>query len=67
MEMREGQYQSTVSVDLTSRRYVDIGIAVLNEAGAGINVELIQPSELGLIGVPNPRILAERLCTFAGE
>jgi len=56
-----------VSVDLASRRYADIGIAVLRDRGSEIKVELITPSSLGLKGVPDARALALKLCTLAKE
>lgn len=58
---------ATVSVDLASRKYVDIGIAVLIDIVSAINVELIWPSELGLTGVPDAQILAGKLIKLAED
>lgn len=58
---------TTVSVDLASRRYSDIGIAVLSDGGSWIGVKFISPSELGLTGVPDARILANKLSALALE
>src|SRR4030042_2987067 len=52
---------ATLSVDLASRKYADIGIAVLTDTESAIYVELIRPAELGLTGVPHARLLAGRL------
>jgi hypothetical protein len=56
---------ATVSVDLASRKYADIGIAILIDTVSGINVELIRPSELGLTGVPDAQILTGKLIDLA--
>lgn len=54
-----------VSVDLASRRYTDIGIAVLKDGRSKIDVELIPPPNLNLVGVPDACMLAMKLCTLA--
>lgn len=56
---------TTISVDLAAARYDDIGIAVLSDAESEIDIELIQPGELGLTGVPDSRMLATRLSELA--
>ncbi len=58
---------ATISVDLASRKYPDIGIAVLTNAESDIYVELIRPVELGLTGVPNAKLLAGRLIKLAED
>jgi hypothetical protein len=39
-----------LSIDLASRRYRDIGVAVLRQLESTVEVELIQPHERGLSG-----------------
>ena len=53
---------SVVSIDLASRRYRDIGIAVLRGTPRDVRVELVQPHERGLKGIPDVHELV-RLCT----
>ena len=51
-----------VSVDLASRRYRDIGIAILKGVPTSVRVELVQPHEQGLNGTPDVHRFV-RLCT----
>jgi len=52
---------TVVSVDLASRRYRDIGIAVLTGTPTSVRVELVQPHERGLDGTPDVHQFV-RLC-----
>lgn len=60
---------AVVSVDLASRRYRDIGIAVLRGAPGSVQVDLVEPRAHGLIGTPDAGRVVElcvRLATAAG-
>lgn len=49
---------AVLSIDLASRRYQDIGIAVLSGNPNSVRVELVRPSDRGLSGTPEvPRVV----------
>jgi len=54
-----------LSVDLASRRYRDNGIAILRGSREHARVELVAAESLGLVGQPEARLFAERLCDLA--
>lgn len=50
-----------ISVDVASRRYRDMGIAVVERRGDGVFASLHDPESLGLRGSPDPEALADAL------
>lgn len=52
---------AVVSIDLASRRYRDIGIAILKGSVKSVEVELVRPEEHGLSGTPEIKPLV-RFC-----
>lgn len=58
---------TTLSIDLASRRYADIGIALLAGSTTAFSVDLLVPGSLGLSGTPDPRVLASSLDRLAIE
>ncbi|MCX6044117.1 MAG: DUF429 domain-containing protein [Chloroflexi bacterium] len=56
-----------ISVDLATRRYQDIGIAVLVPQDQRIRVDFVRPARHGLSGTPDPCRLAEVIANQARE
>ena len=56
-----------VSVDLASRNYVDIGIAVLRRERHGLHAAFVKTSSLGLSGPPEPDKLSTALVGLCGD
>ena len=54
-----------LSVDLASRRYRDIGIAILRATSTGPEIEFLATGALGLVGTPKADQLAEMLSATA--
>lgn len=50
-----------LSVDLAARRYRDFGIAVLSGSSSAATAQFVSPVALGLTGLPDPVVFAERL------
>lgn len=62
-----GGARRIVSADLAYRSYRDIGIAVLQGAGDGIDCTFVDAGTAGLGGPPAPEILAEFLAALCSE
>lgn len=60
--MDSHHFMTVVSVDLATRRYQHIGIAVLVQNALSISVDFVRPANCGLTGVPE----AYRLAAFVG-
>lgn len=56
-----------ISIDVATRRYIDIGVAVLTQQDQAIAVDFVQPARHGLTGVPNAHTLAEWIAALAGR
>lgn len=57
-----------LSVDLASRRYADIGIALMHGDRSASHVTLVDPArDLGLVGAPDVNVLADALLRIASE
>jgi hypothetical protein len=58
---------TVLSIDLASRNYSDIGIAVLSSREGCIEVPLIQPADCHLFGVPSADRVAELCLEVAND
>ena len=54
-----------IAIDLATRRYRDIGIAVLTQTEHAIDVRFVRPTAHGLTGVPEVAQLADFVTTLA--
>ncbi len=58
---------TVVSIDLATRRYTDIGVAVLTQQAEALVVDFIRPADHGLTGEPNVQAFAQWIGNLAGE
>lgn len=56
-----------ISIDLALKRYDDIGVAVLEKHGDGIEVSCVSLREAGLSDPPDPDTCAAFIAEFADE
>src|SRR5687768_7840173 len=56
---------SIIAIDLATRRYRDVGIAMLTQTAQAINVRFVPPTAHGLTGVPDVAQLADFVTTLA--
>ncbi|MFN8490901.1 MAG: DUF429 domain-containing protein [Caldilineaceae bacterium] len=58
---------TVVSIDLATRRYADIGVAVLTQQGQALVVDFARPRDHSLAGEPNAQAFAEWTSALARE
>jgi len=58
---------TVVSIDLATRRYADIGIAVLTQQAQALTVDFLPPADHGLTGEPNAQAFAQWIDDLAGK